>query len=213
MNKERIKEVALRLFARKGYEQTSLSMITAEVGIKTPSFYAFYKSKEELFLTIVEEVFAHYYEHISSVFKSVSSETTEKKLLKILQEMYNFHLREVEETDFYRRFMMFSPEGLQERFQEEFRNSDKLLSNMLGEIFQKAIDNGEVRKIELEDLVASFLCLMDGLFTQLFYYDKVQEKLEYRLKLNWTIYWAGIKADKAANAADPLVGSSSTTRR
>jgi len=195
MNKERMKEVALRLFASKGYEQTSLSMITSKVGIKTPSFYAFYKSKEELFLTIVEEVFAHYYEHISHVFKSFRNESTEKKLFKILQEMYNYHLKEEEKTDFYRRFMMFSPEGLNGPFQEEFKNSDKLLSNLLSEIFQKAIENGEVRKLGLEDLVASFLCLMDGLFTQLFYYDRVPEQLEHRLKINWNIYWAGIKGD------------------
>jgi AcrR family transcriptional regulator len=193
MTKNKIKEVALKLFSSKGYEQTSLSTITGEVGIKTPSFYAFYKSKEELFLTIANEVFSHHYEYISKVSGSLSNETTEIKLFKILREMYRYHLREEEETDFYLRFMMFSPEGLREKIHEEFLKSDLLLSKVLEDVFRTAIEKEEVRNIELKDLVSSFLCLMDGLFTQLFYYDRVPEILEHRLKLNWNIYWSGIK--------------------
>jgi AcrR family transcriptional regulator len=193
MTKNMIKEVALKLFANKGYEQTSLSMIAKEVGIKTPSFYAFYKSKEDLFLTIVYEAFTHHCDYIKQVSRSFSNETTEKKLFKILREMYSYHLREEDKTNFCRRFLMFAPEGLEGRIHEEFQKSDVILSKAIEEIFTTAILSGEVRNIPLNDLVSSFLCLMDGLFAQLFYYDRVPEILDHRLTLNWNNYWSGIQ--------------------
>jgi TetR/AcrR family transcriptional repressor of cmeABC operon len=193
MTKNKIKEVALKLFARKGYEQTSLSMIAGEVGIKTPSIYAFYKSKKDLFLTVVHEVFYHHFAYIHRVSANLSNESAEIKLYTILQEMYSYHLREEDKTNFYRRFMMFPPEGLEESIQDEFNKSDLLISNLLEETFTSALNNKEIRDIEINSLIATFLCLMDGLFTQLYYYAREPEALDLRLKMNWQIYWSGIK--------------------
>lgn len=47
--KKRIIEAALQLFARNGYEATSMADIAAAVGIKAPSLYAHFKSKQALF--------------------------------------------------------------------------------------------------------------------------------------------------------------------
>ncbi|WP_434060455.1 TetR/AcrR family transcriptional regulator [Peribacillus frigoritolerans] len=49
MTKDRIKEVACKQLAEKWYDGTPLSSIAQEVGIKTPSIYALFKSKEDLF--------------------------------------------------------------------------------------------------------------------------------------------------------------------
>lgn len=194
MTKNKIKEVALKLFSSRGYEETSLSMIAKEVGIKTPSIYAFYKSKEDLFLIIAKEVFLHHFNYIKSVSEKAEKEKTETKLFMILQEMYAYHLKEVEKTSFYRRYMWFPPEGLEHAIQVEFNRADALLVEILEDIFSGAITKDEVKEIELASLVNSYLCLMDGLFTQLFYYPQNDlSLLEKRLNMNWRIYWEGIK--------------------
>ena len=54
--KERIIEEALSLFSTKGYEGTSLKNIAEAVGIKDSSLYKHYKSKKEIFDTIVQEM-------------------------------------------------------------------------------------------------------------------------------------------------------------
>ncbi len=46
---EQALETAMRLFWRKGYEGTSLTDLTAAIGISRPSLYAAFGSKEELF--------------------------------------------------------------------------------------------------------------------------------------------------------------------
>lgn len=45
LTKNKLKEVAMRLFGEKGYEGTALSEIAKEVGVKTPAIYAFLRIK------------------------------------------------------------------------------------------------------------------------------------------------------------------------
>jgi AcrR family transcriptional regulator len=51
---EKALNTASELFWRKGYEGTSLSALTAAIGITPPSFYAAFGSKEALFKQVVE---------------------------------------------------------------------------------------------------------------------------------------------------------------
>ncbi|AFH59842.1 TetR/AcrR family transcriptional regulator [Paenibacillus caseinilyticus] len=53
---ELILESAYRLFARHGFEKTSLSMIAKEVGISKPAVYYYFPSKEALFGALLEAV-------------------------------------------------------------------------------------------------------------------------------------------------------------
>ena len=57
--KERITEEALTLFAEKGYKGTSVKNIADAVGIKDASLYNHFKSKQEIFDSIVELILEH----------------------------------------------------------------------------------------------------------------------------------------------------------
>lgn len=57
--KERITEEALTLFAEKGYKGTSVKNIADAVGIKDASLYNHFKSKQEIFDSIVELIMVH----------------------------------------------------------------------------------------------------------------------------------------------------------
>jgi AcrR family transcriptional regulator len=48
--------VATRLFATRGYDGTSIEAVLAESGVSRGSLYHHFKSKEELFLAVMEEV-------------------------------------------------------------------------------------------------------------------------------------------------------------
>lgn len=54
-SKSTIKEVALELFARYGYQSTSISKIAKEAGISKGLIYNYFNSKEELLNTIILE--------------------------------------------------------------------------------------------------------------------------------------------------------------
>ena len=54
--KERIIEEALTLFSTQGYQGTSVKNIADLVGIKDSSLYKHFRSKKEIFDTIVQEM-------------------------------------------------------------------------------------------------------------------------------------------------------------
>ena len=55
MSARDIRLAAVRLFGEHGYAATPLSAIAAAVGIKAPSLYAHFRSKEDLFRTVFDE--------------------------------------------------------------------------------------------------------------------------------------------------------------
>ncbi|WP_446743391.1 TetR/AcrR family transcriptional regulator [Silvibacterium acidisoli] len=51
---------AMNLFWRKGYDQTSLAELTAEMGVTPPSFYFAFASKDNLFRKVVDYYASNY---------------------------------------------------------------------------------------------------------------------------------------------------------
>ena len=58
--KKRILDVALTLFAERGYGNVYVGQIAQEVGIKAPSLYKHYKSKQDIFDAILQEMKQRY---------------------------------------------------------------------------------------------------------------------------------------------------------
>ena len=54
--KQRILLEALRLFSKRGYDAVGVEQIASAVGIKAPSLYKHYKSKRDIFDSIIERV-------------------------------------------------------------------------------------------------------------------------------------------------------------
>lgn len=52
--REELREVAYRFFIDKGFKSTSLEDITSAVGIAKSTFYVFFKSKEMLYMELLE---------------------------------------------------------------------------------------------------------------------------------------------------------------
>ena len=58
--KHKILLESLRLFSQRGYDAVSVEQIATAVGIKAPSLYKHYKSKQEIFDAIFEETAKRY---------------------------------------------------------------------------------------------------------------------------------------------------------
>ncbi len=58
--KKRILDAALNLFSEKGYGDVYVAQIAEAVGIKAPSLYKHYKSKQDIFDAILEEMKSSY---------------------------------------------------------------------------------------------------------------------------------------------------------
>ena len=58
--KQKILDVALDLFSKKGYANVFVGEIAEGVGIKAPSLYKHYKSKQDIFQAILDEMKSRY---------------------------------------------------------------------------------------------------------------------------------------------------------
>ncbi len=58
-DKEEALEIAMHLFWRNGYENTSLTDLTQSMGINKPSLYAAFGNKEQLFMSALEKYAYH----------------------------------------------------------------------------------------------------------------------------------------------------------
>lgn len=58
--KQKILDAALTLFAQKGYANVFVAQIAEAVGIKAPSLYKHYRSKQEIFQAILDEMKSRY---------------------------------------------------------------------------------------------------------------------------------------------------------
>ena len=64
--KQKILDVALTLFAKYGYDGTSMEQIGELVGIKAPSLYKHYKGKEDILNALLDMAESHYEENFGS---------------------------------------------------------------------------------------------------------------------------------------------------
>jgi AcrR family transcriptional regulator len=179
-------------FGRMGYDAVPLSEIAREAGIKTPSIYAHFKSKEELFLAAFDELLQEHMERTRGFKEQITGYSTEEKLFTILHEMYQTYLLDEDQMAFLKRAMLFPPAALEQELKRRFTAAEGPLSELLDGIFLEGIDNGLLRKERVADLTASFYCLLDGTFVQQFYYGK--ENGSQRLQTVWSIYWQGLLA-------------------
>ena len=64
--KDRILDEALRQFSQKGYDGTNIRELTASLGLVKSSMYKHYKSKEEIWNSLLDRMIAYYNERFGS---------------------------------------------------------------------------------------------------------------------------------------------------
>ncbi|MDH6374491.1 TetR family transcriptional regulator [Paenibacillus sp. VTT E-133280] len=190
MTKNKLKEVAMRLFGEKGYEGTALSEIAKEVGVKTPAIYAFFENKEDLFMTVFREAMLSYNTYIQELSEDQKVLSAKESLRGILSRQYQFYQQSPEASKIVLRYVVFPPGFLKETIEEAFLASDAILTKIIEQFISQGMEEGVIRDKSVQLLVDAFLNLMDGLSMQYFYYTS---KGIYERKLNhaFEMYWNG----------------------
>lgn len=158
--KQKILEKALELFSTRGYDAVSVGEIAKAVGIKAPSLYNHFPSKQAIFDAIVENTAAQYENdtgkiniHVQNVrqdvptFSNISAEALGEKVRQIF--LYSLHDKTISQ---FRRMMTL----------EQFRSpelaalySKRYVDRMIAyhaDIFRALIAAGELPDEDAEAL-------------------------------------------------------------
>lgn len=171
--KERILYEALTLFSQKGYDAVSVEEIASAVGIKAPSLYKHFKSKQDIFDSIIAEMRTEYYErtgemklHVSdfSVDVDMFSEISEDALAEKMLELVNYYLHD----DYLSKLRRLTV--LEQYKNKEFaalysHYADKVLTYHT-ELFSRLMEKGVLKKGDSAALALQYVAPIRFLIAQ-----------------------------------------------
>ena len=92
--KERILEVALTLFAERGYDGIGVDGIAECVGIKGPSVYKHFKGKEDILNALIDKAEVHYDEFFGSAEHIGSIPESKEEFISITMKRISFTMKD-----------------------------------------------------------------------------------------------------------------------
>lgn len=131
--KKKILDVALTLFSEKGYGNVYVGQIAEGVGIKAPSLYKHYKSKQDIFEAILEEMRNRYDREAAQlnmtgndflIDSELYNNISEDELVKIGIGLFSFFLHDEYECKFRKMLTIeqFANKDLAELFSHQYFN-------------------------------------------------------------------------------------------
>lgn len=105
---------ALNFLSSRGYEQTSIRDIAIEVNIKAPSIYAYFLSKEELFISVSNLAMEEYTIFVQNYSFIMENQSVETKLYELMKSL-NDYFSENEFGQFINRYFTLPPEQFKEK--------------------------------------------------------------------------------------------------
>jgi AcrR family transcriptional regulator len=186
VSSNKIKRAALFHFANNGYDGTSLAIIASEVGIKKQSIYTHFANKDDLFLTIMNEVLIREQEYIQHFFSTNAANDFKQTLYQFLQE-YRERYKLHSNTKFLLRMGFLPPAHLLEQVMDSVYSYYDEMERILINFFEV---NRHLLTIPVMDAVIAFIGLSDSILVELLYSG--DERFQRRLQASWNILWQGM---------------------
>jgi TetR/AcrR family transcriptional regulator len=177
-HREEILLAAEKVFAAKGFFPTTMSDIAREAEFGTGTLYKYFKSKEELYFTLIDEKV----EEINRLVKAELSQKTSavERIKKVLGLQFEFFERN---RDFFRIY-------ISERSRVEWTVKDELgkglhekmvaYINVLTEVMRQGIKEGEFRPLNPLDLAHALVGIVNS-----FVFEWMISRESYPLISKW----------------------------
>lgn len=198
--KKMILKKALELFSESGYDAVSVGEIARAVGIKAPSLYNHFPSKQAIFDAIVEETSKEFEKntdevaiHVQNSARDVTvfSQITEDDLVEKVHQIFNISLHD-ENIALFRKMMtieQFRSNELSKLYSERY--VERIVAYHAG-IFKSLIAAGELKKEDPYTLammyVAPIIMLIGVCDRQPEREKECLEKIDEHVKLFYRTY-------------------------
>ncbi|MGG4034647.1 TetR/AcrR family transcriptional regulator [Paenibacillus cisolokensis] len=182
----RLKQAALTAFLESGYEGASLSAIAKQVGIRTPSIYAHFNSKEQLFLELLNDVIQEELANYKALVERVSNRPIKEQLRAVFDFFTDLdHISSGQA--FLKRTMMVPPKHLKEQLHRLFLAHEAELVRYLADILEKGMDENVLVRQDTGRMLALFFALTDGMLVEHELYDS--RLYRERQEIAWSWLW------------------------
>lgn len=149
---------AAKLFCRNGLEGASVDQVAQAAGYTKGAFYANFKSKEELFLVMLDERFAGELERIDQAL--AGSQEPHAEARAAAADFIHF----AGDEDWPRLYFQFVAHAARDdEFRQELATRQQAMREKLAETFARWKDAHDARPaLPLEEVTAMIYCMADG---------------------------------------------------
>jgi AcrR family transcriptional regulator len=160
--KERILAAALEMFSQNGYAGTNIRELTASLGLVKSSMYKHFKSKEEIWNTLLDEMIAYYAERFGSPANILPAPDSAEGLVEMTMRMVKLTIRD-EKICMTRKVLtleQFRDERARELATKHFLTG---LKEMFTYIFEGMMNKGLLRQDDPEMLAFAYTAPISSL--------------------------------------------------
>ncbi|HMA59130.1 MAG TPA: TetR/AcrR family transcriptional regulator [Halanaerobiales bacterium] len=134
-----IMETAIKLFADKGFSDTSMSKIANQADVGKGTIYWHFESKEDLFLSIIEEKGKSYFNQVLKLGKS------DMKPADIIYKYIRDRIEFIENNYDVARMLISNTDVINRDFKDTMEKRHKQMVQVLENTIQKGIEKGTFR--------------------------------------------------------------------
>lgn len=189
---ERLLTVASTLFAERGYLGASMSDIAREVGVRKPSLYNYVRSKDELFLALLDKSLEGWQDASRPALEEQGP--LEACLRAHLHQAVDFAATHPEAVAICRLAVTQLTGPIASRVETRLQAQRTSYQAVLDARFADAVATGELRQGEVEPMALAWIAFLDGvLFNQSFplgYGPAMRDHLDGL----WDVLWRGLAA-------------------
>lgn len=186
--KKKIIADATTLFSNKG-TMFSMNELANIVGLKAPSIYNYYSSKEELVLDVIECELDSYYAYFNNVFMS-SNEPSEKLIKRVFYSIVEY-FSDPGKAKFWKRLGLLD-ELIVQRVRNLLIEKDKTIIQKIHAAFEDCIDQGKIIDRDVEGLSFHFYMIVQGILSNSIYYSRDNVYYKKAVDKVWNSFWAGV---------------------
>lgn len=189
--RRQILNCAAKVFAQKGYHETSVKDIVDEAQISVGSFYFYFKNKEHIFETLYDESVIILGEAIQEVIDDKSLNNIEKVCKSIFLSLNSFQSnRELA------KIMLISSVGLNAAFEEKRWLYNKKLLEMIEDNMSKSMEAGVVNYPNVKVAALAYGGAILAIITNWLHEDEEKELISYTYDISvFVIQGGGMEFD------------------
>ena len=160
-----IARAAIEVFARKGFEKSTISEIAVKAGIGKGTFYEYFRSKEEILIQVTRELFAGFDQAIGNDLMAITD--PRKRLIVLIQESMSLMMPMSAENNILTVFVeiwLLNMRGELIELKNLFNGFLNQYRHLCAGIIQEGQDHGQFRADMDPELSAYYLIAsLDGL--------------------------------------------------
>lgn len=169
--KQRIIRAAIRVFGRYGYHKSTVSQVARQADMGRGTLYWYYKSKEDIFRSIVQQFMSEATEKINRQLQTNIS--FESKIKGFIRDWLELATRE---EDIARIMYSVFSQSHGKFAQEMLKSVKKMyldIIEILKNCFAREIRKGQMRPADTRRLARLLIGLLDGIILQHIFVEKI----------------------------------------